>query len=29
MSLGIFEKYDQAQRAVDYLSDHEFPVRTA
>ena len=26
MSLGTFEKYDQAQRAVDYLSDHEFPV---
>ena len=27
MSLGTFEKYDQAQRAVDYLSDHEFPVQ--
>lgn len=27
MSLGVFEKYDQAQRAVDYLSDHEFPVQ--
>ena len=26
MSLGTFEKYEQAQRAVDYLSDHEFPV---
>ena len=26
MSLGTFERYDQAQRAVDYLSDHEFPV---
>src|SRR5689334_24228406 len=27
MSLGTFEKYDQAQRAVDYLSDNEFPVQ--
>ena len=27
MSLGVFEKYDEAQRAVDYLSDHEFPVQ--
>ena len=27
MSLGTFEKYDQAQHAVDYLSDHEFPVQ--
>src|SRR5688500_8336896 len=27
MSLGVFEKYDEAQRAVDYLSDHDFPVQ--
>ena len=27
MSLGVFEKYDEAQRAVDFLSDHEFPVQ--
>ena len=27
MSLGVYEKYDEAQRAVDYLSDHEFPVQ--
>lgn len=26
MSLGTYEKYEDAQRAVDYLSDHEFPV---
>jgi hypothetical protein len=26
MSLGVFEKYEHAQRAVDYLSDQEFPV---
>ena len=26
MSLGVYEKYEDAQRAVDYLSDHEFPV---
>ncbi|MGL4173545.1 MAG: general stress protein [Actinomycetota bacterium] len=26
-SLGIYEKYDDAQRAVDYLSDREFPVQ--
>ena len=26
MSLGVFENYDDAQRAVDYLSDQEFPV---
>ncbi len=25
-SLGIFDQYDDAQRAVDYLSDHQFPV---
>jgi len=27
MSLGVFDKYEQAQEAVDYLSDHEFPVQ--
>lgn len=27
MSLGVYEKYDQAQKAVDYLSDKEFPVQ--
>jgi hypothetical protein len=27
MSLGIFDRYEQAQRAVDYLSDQEFPVQ--
>jgi hypothetical protein len=27
MSLGTFDKYDDAQRAVDYLSDHDFPVQ--
>lgn len=26
MSLGVYEKYADAQRAVDHLSDHEFPV---
>ena len=26
MSLGVFDKYDDAQRAVDYLSDEQFPV---
>lgn len=26
MSLGVFDKYDDAQRAVDHLSDQEFPV---
>ena len=25
-SLGVFDKYADAQKAVDYLSDHEFPV---
>jgi uncharacterized membrane protein len=25
-SLGVFDKYEDAQRAVDFLSDHEFPV---
>ena len=27
MSLGVFEQYEQAQKAVDFLSDHEFPVQ--
>jgi len=27
MSLGTFEQYDAAQKAVDYLADHEFPVQ--
>jgi hypothetical protein len=27
MSLGVYEKYEEAQRAVDYLSDEEFPVQ--
>ncbi|HET7387093.1 MAG TPA: general stress protein [Nocardioidaceae bacterium] len=27
MSLGVYEKYEQAQEAVDFLSDHEFPVQ--
>jgi hypothetical protein len=26
-SLGVFERYEDAQRAVDYLSDQEFPVQ--
>ena len=26
-SLGVFERYEQAQKAVDFLSDHEFPVQ--
>jgi hypothetical protein len=26
MSLGVFEKYEEAQRAVDTLSDNQFPV---
>jgi hypothetical protein len=25
-SLGVYEKYPDAQKAVDFLSDHEFPV---
>ncbi len=25
-SLGVYDKYDDAQKAVDYLSDQEFPV---
>ncbi|KQT89432.1 hypothetical protein ASG49_16870 [Marmoricola sp. Leaf446] len=27
MSLGVYKKYADAQRAVDHLSDHEFPVQ--
>ncbi len=27
MSLGVFDDYTQAQRAVDYLADNEFPVQ--
>ena len=27
MSLGLFDRYEDAQRAVDYLSDNEFPVQ--
>ncbi|HET7476675.1 MAG TPA: general stress protein [Dermatophilaceae bacterium] len=27
MSLGVFEEYAEAQKAVDYLSDHEFEVQ--
>jgi xanthosine utilization system XapX-like protein len=27
MSLGRYDKYEDAQKAVDYLSDHEFPVQ--
>jgi hypothetical protein len=27
MSLGVFDKYEQAQSAVDYLSDKEFAVQ--
>jgi hypothetical protein len=27
MSLGVFEKYEEAQRAVDTLSDNQFPVQ--
>ncbi len=25
-SLGVYDKYADAQKAVDFLSDHEFPV---
>jgi len=25
-SLGVYDKYPDAQKAVDFLSDHEFPV---
>ena len=27
MSLGVYERYEQAQQAIDYLSDHDFPVQ--
>ena len=27
MSLGVHERYEQAQKAVDFLSDNEFPVQ--
>jgi hypothetical protein len=27
MSLGTYDKYEDAQKAVDYLSDNEFPVQ--
>ena len=27
MSLGVYERYEQAQKPVDYLSDHEVPVQ--
>jgi hypothetical protein len=27
LSLGVYERYEQAQKAVDFLSDHEFPVQ--
>ncbi|MEO7421437.1 MAG: general stress protein [Ornithinibacter sp.] len=27
MSLGVHDSYEDAQKAVDYLSDHEFPVQ--
>ena len=26
MSLGLFDRYEDAQKAVDFLADHEFPV---
>ena len=26
-SLGVFDRYEDAQRSVDYLSDQEFPVQ--
>jgi hypothetical protein len=26
-SLAVYEKYEDAQKAVDFLSDHEFPVQ--
>jgi hypothetical protein len=26
-SLGVFDKYEDAQRTVDYLSDHQFAVQ--
>lgn len=27
MSLGVYGRYEDAQRAVDYLSDQQFPVQ--
>jgi hypothetical protein len=27
MSLGVYDRYEQAQKVVDYLSDNEFPVQ--
>jgi hypothetical protein len=27
LSLGVYDRYEQAQRAVDFLSDNEFPVQ--
>lgn len=27
MSLAVYERYEQAQKAVDFLSDNEFPVQ--
>lgn len=27
LSLGVYDRYEQAQQVVDYLSDHEFPVQ--
>jgi len=27
MSLGVYERYEQAQKAVDFLSDRQFPVQ--
>ena len=27
LSLGVYERYEQAQKAVDFLSDNEFPVQ--
>lgn len=27
MSLAVFDKYEDAQKAVDYLSDNDFPVQ--
>lgn len=26
-SLGVFDRYEEAQAVVDYLSDHQFPVQ--
>ena len=27
LSLGVHERYEDAQRAVDFLADHDFPVQ--